>query len=95
MGDIMMGKSKRVGDDMNVTDLGDGMIVLGTPDVAYNPITKQNERISEIAKAPTPTTCPSCKKRNEPGVEITSLETGYLVYACPSCGQFVWCRLKE
>lgn len=94
MSEIMMGKPKKVGDDMMVTDLGDGMLVLGTPTVAYNPTTKQNERIKEVIKPPEPTNCPQCKKQNPPGVEITFLETGYFVYACPSCNQFVWCRKK-
>ncbi len=95
MNDIMMGKPKHVGDSAMVTDLGDGMVVLGTPTVAYNPITKQNEKIATVVKTPTPTTCPNCKKQNDPGVEITFLETGYFIYACPSCNQFVWCREKK
>ncbi len=94
MNEIMMGKSKHVGDSAMVTDLGDGMLVLGTPDVAYNPITKQNENILKVVKAPTQTTCPKCKELNDPGVEITFLETGYFVYACPKCNQFIWCREK-
>lgn len=94
MTEYMMGKSKHVGDDLNLTDLGDGMLVLGTPDVAYNPITKQNEKISKVVKAPTQTTCPNCKQCNDPGVQITFLETEYFVYACPLCNQFVWCRFK-
>ena len=94
MSEIMMGKPKHVGDSAMVTDLGDGMLVLGMPTVAYNPVTKQNERIKEIIKHPQLTYCPNCKKQNPPGVEITLLETGNFVYACPSCNQFVWCREK-
>jgi len=95
MNNIMMGKPKYAGDSAMITELGDDMLVLGTPTVAYNPVTKQNERIAEVIKNPQPTYCPNCKKQNEPGVEITFLETGYFVYACPSCNQFVWCRFKE
>lgn len=95
MNEIVMGKPKKVGDSAMVTDLGDGMLVLGTPTVAYNPITKQNERIKEVVKHHQPTNCPYCKEQNPPGVEITFMETGYFVYACPSCNQFVWCRFKE
>ena len=73
----------------------DDMLVPGTPTVANNPVTEQLERISKVVKAPTETTCPKCKVRNDPGVEITFLETGYFVYACTSCNQFVWCRLKD
>lgn len=94
MNEIMMAKPKHVGDSAMITDLGDGMLVLGTPTVAYNPITKQNERIKEIIKHLQPTYCPNCKKQNPPGVEITILETGYFVYACFQCNQFVWCRIK-
>lgn len=94
MNEIMMGKPKHVGDSAMITDLGDGMLVLGTPTVAYNPVTKQDERIKEIIKHPQPTNCPNCKKQNPPGVEITFLETGFFIYPCPSCNQFVWCRLK-
>lgn len=95
MNEIMMGKPKRVGDSAMVTDIGDGMLVLGTPTVAYNPITKQNESIKEVITHPEPTTCPSCKEQNPPGIEITFLETGYFIYACKQCSQFVWCKLKE
>ena len=92
--DIVMGKPKKVGDSAMVTDLGDGTLVLGTPTVASNPVTGELDRIKEVIKHPQPTFCPNCKKQNPPGVEITILETGYIVYACPSCNQFVWCRLK-
>lgn len=89
-----MGKPKKVGDSVIVTELDDDIVVLGTPTVAKNPVTGQLENISEVIKARTETDCPQCKARNDPGVEITFLETGYLVYACPSCKQFVWCRMK-
>lgn len=94
MSEIVMGIPKKVGDSAMVTDLGDDMLVLGTPTVARNPVTEQLEKISEIIKTRTETTCPKCKARNDPGVDITFLETGYFVYACPSCNQFVWCREK-
>lgn len=95
MSEIIMGKPKHVGESMMVTDLGDGVLVLGTPDEAYNPITRHNEKIVEAVKSPLPTTCPNCKKQNSPGVDVVLLESGYFVYACPSCNQFVWCRIKK
>lgn len=95
MNEIMMGKPKKVGDSVMVTELDDDMVVLGTPTVAKNPVTGNLDRISEVVKVLTETTCPKCKARNDPGVEITFLETGYFVYACPSCNQFVWCRIKD
>lgn len=94
MEEIMMGIPKKVGDSAMITDLGDGMLVLGMPTVAYNPVTKQKERIEEVIKIPMPSRCPKCKASNPPGIELTYLETGYLVYPCPSCNQFVWCREK-
>jgi len=93
--EILMGKPKHVGDSAMVTDLGDGMLVLGTPTVAYNPITMQNEKIKEVIKHSEPTTCPNCKKQNLTGVEITFLETGYFIYACKQCNQFVWCKERR
>ncbi len=94
MSEIMMGKPKHVGDSAMITDLGDEMLVLGVPDVAYNPVTKQIEKVVDVAKTKRPTTCPDCKKENEPGVEVTLLESGIFNYACPKCNQFVWCREK-
>jgi len=93
MSEIVMGKPKKVGESATITDIGDEMLVIGKPTVAYNPITKQNEKVKAVIKTDNLTFCPKCKEENPSGVEITLLETGYLIYACPSCDQFVWCKI--
>lgn len=90
-----MGKPKRVGDSAMVTDLGDGMLVLGKPTVVNNPMTNQLERIKTVVTTDRETTCPMCKEKNLPGIEITETETGLLIYACKKCDQFVWCKARE
>ena len=90
--EIQMGKSKRVGDSAMVTDLGDGMLAIGKPDVALNPMTNKLERIKTVVTTDRETTCPMCKQKNPPGIEITETETGLLIYACKQCSQFVWCK---
>jgi len=94
MSEIVMCKPKKVGESATITDIGDEMLVIGKPTVAYNPITKQNEKVKDIIKTDKQTFCPKCKKQNPSDVEITILETRYFVYACPSCNQFVWVKYE-
>ena len=92
MNDIIMGKDKKVGDDVLITDLGEGMVVYGVPDVARNPMTGELEKIKSVVKTPKMTICPKCGEKNGPGVDITLLESGIFIYACPKCEQFIWCK---
>lgn len=95
MVEIMMAKPKKVGDSAMVTDLGDGMLVLGKPTVVSNPATGSLENIESIITTDKETYCPQCHGKNEHGIEITVTEKGMLIYACKKCNQFVWCRVKE
>jgi hypothetical protein len=101
MGEIIMGKNKKVGDSIFVTELPknetlseDDIIVIGKPDFAKNPMTGELERILHITVTDRKTYCPNCKKENGPGVEITVTETELCVYPCKRCNQFVWFRAK-
>lgn len=71
-----MGKDKKVGDSTFVTDIDEDVSVIGKPDVAKNPMTGELERILDIIVTDMRTYCPSCKKENGPGIEITVTETG-------------------
>lgn len=92
MSEIQMGKSKRVGDSAMVTDLGDGMLAIGKPDVVKNPMSGKLERIRTVVTTDRESFCPQCKQKNAPGIEITATETGLIIYACKQCTQFVWCK---
>lgn len=95
MSEIEMGKPKTVGDSAVITDPGDGMVVIGMPDIVHNPITIGLERIKAVFTTEGETTCPLCKEKNTSGIEITETETGLLIYACKKCNQFVWGKVKE
>lgn len=90
-----MGKYKKVGDSVFITEIDECFSVIGKPDVAKNPITGKVERILDIAITDKKTYCPKCKKENDPGIEVTMLESGLYVYPCKRCNQFVWFRDKN
>ncbi len=90
-----MGKPKHVGDTAMVTDIGDGMLVVGKPTVAMNPVTGQMEDVVTVIITDTPTYCPSCKEQNDPGIEITVLKSMICAYACKKCNQYAWFKPKE
>lgn len=101
MSDIVMGKDKKVGDSIFITELlnsemlpEDDVIVIGKPDVAKNPMTGELEKILHVIITDRKTYCPECKKENGPGIEITVTETELCIYPCKRCNQFVWFRAK-
>lgn len=89
-----MGKDKKVEDSIFITEIEEGVRVIGKPDVAKNPMTGELERILYIIVTDKKTYCPSCKKGNESGIEIAVTETLY-IYPCKKCNQFVWFRMKN
>lgn len=95
MSEIVMGKDKKVGDSIFVTEIDEGINVIGKPDVARNPMTGKLEKILYVIVTDKKTYCPKCKKENEPGIEITITETGLCIYPCKICNQFVWFRMKK
>jgi hypothetical protein len=107
MSEIVMGKNKKVGDSAFVTEIlngemlslnsemsEEGIIVIGKPDVAKNPMTGELEKILHIIVTDRKTYCPECKKENKPSIEITVTETELCIYPCKRCNQFVWFRSK-
>ena len=92
---IRMSKPKHVGESVFVNDVGEGMVVVGAPDVVYNPLTQQKEKILAVITTPITTNCPNCKEQNDPGIEITMLESCICVYACKRCNQYVWYKKRN
>ena len=95
MGEIVMGKDKHVGDSTLVTELDDSTLVFGILDYAQNPNKKELYKNITVIRTDAPTYCSSCKQQNGPGVQVTILENGIFIYACPKCDQFVWCKAKK
>ena len=95
MKDIVMGKDKKVGDSPFVTEIEEGISVIGKPDVARNPMTGELERILHIIRTDMKTYCTKCKEENDPGIDITVTETELCIYACKKCNQFIWFRMKK
>lgn len=95
MSEIVMGKNKKVGDSVFITEIDEGISVIGRPDVAKNPMTGELEKITHIIITDNNTYCPKCKNENEPGIEITVTETELCIYPCKKCNQFVWFRAKN
>lgn len=95
MNEIVMGKKKKVEDSIFVTEIEEGVSIIGKPDVAKNPMTGELERILYIIVTDKKTYCPKCEKENEPGIEITVTDTELCIYACKRCNQFVWFRVKK
>ena len=89
MSEIVMGKNKKVGDSVFITEIDEGVSVIGNPDVAKNPMTGELERIIHVIVTDKKTYCPKCKKENEPGIEITVTETELCIYPCKKCNQFI------
>lgn len=94
MEEIVMGKDKRIGDSVFITEIEEGINVIGKPDVLRNPMTCELERILHVIVTQNVTYCPKCKNANEPGVEITVTEKELCVYPCKKCGKFVFFRVK-
>ena len=90
-----MGKDKKVGDNVFITEIDEGVNVIGKPDVVKNPMTGELERISYIIVTDKKTYCPKCKEENEIGIEITITDKELCIYACRKCNQFVWFRMKH
>jgi len=98
MSEIVMGKDKKVGDSIFITEIDEGISVVGKPDVARNPMTGKLEKILTVVTVDRKTRCPKCKEENEPGIEgieITVTETGLCIYPCKRCNQFVWFKMKN
>ena len=95
MREIVMGKDKKVGDSVFITEIEEGVSIVGKPDVAKNPMTGELERILHVIVTDIKTYCPKCKNENGPGIEIKVTETELCIYACKICNQFVWFRLKK
>lgn len=95
MKNIIMGKDKKVGDSIFVTEIDEGVSIIGKPDFVKNPMTGELERILHVAIMDKKTYCPGCKKENDPGIEITVTETELCIYACKKCNRFVWFRTKK
>lgn len=92
---IVMGKDKHIGDSIFITEIEEGINVIGKPDVLRNPMTNELERIRYIMVTKNVTYCPKCKSANGPGVEITVTEKELVIYPCNKCGQFVFFRVKK
>lgn len=95
MSDIVIGRHKKVGDSIFVTEIEEGINIIGKPDVVKNPMTGELERILHIITTDKKTYCPKCKEENESGIEITLTETELCIYACKRCNQFIWFRMKR
>lgn len=95
MSKIVIGKDKKVGDSIFITEIEEGISVIGQPDVAKNPMTGELERILHVSVTDKKTYCPECKKENDPGIELTITETYLCIYPCKKCNQFVWFRAKK
>ncbi len=95
MNEIVMGKDKKVGNSIFVTEIDEGVNIIGKPDFAKNPMTGKLERILYVFLTDKKTCCPECKKENDPGIEITVTETELCIYPCKKCNQFIWFIVKK
>lgn len=95
MNNIIMGKNKKVGDSIFITEIDEGVDIIGKPDFVRNPQTGKLERILAVVITDMKTYCPECRKENGPGIEITITETELCIYACKRCNRFVWFRAKK
>lgn len=90
---------KRVGDAVNVGIVKDesGYIVIhGKPDFVINPLTGKKVKIKYIMQTDKDTKCPhvGCEEVNGPGINIRVLEGDILVYECPKCKNFTFCKIR-
>lgn len=87
---------KKVGDSPDIGIVKDEcgyVLIHGKPSFVIHPITKRRVRIKDIFKTDRDTKCPKCQEMNGPGVTFRVLENNEMIYECPKCKHYTFCKV--
>jgi hypothetical protein len=90
--------NKKVGDPVNVgvvkdKESGGHVVIHGKPAFIIHPMTKRRVNIKDIFKTDRDTKCPKCEVINGPGINMRLLVNEEIIYECPKCGHFTFCKV--
>lgn len=88
---------KKVGDSPNIGIVKDGsgyVLIHGKPSFIVHPLTGKRVRIKDIFESDRDTKCPKCGEINGPGVTFRTLGNNELIYECPKCKHYTFCKVR-